>query len=45
VVASEPTDDEPGWQDVEDGTVITLTTDTELSTESALSLDGRISIR
>ena len=49
LVASEPADDEPGWQDVPDGTLITAdasgVTTTGLSTESALSLDGRISIR
>ena len=43
VVASEPADDEPGWQDVPDGSVITA--DTSGVTMSTLASDGRIAIR
>jgi len=43
VVASEPADDEPGWQDVPDGSVVTA--DTSGVTVSMPNLDGRIAIR
>lgn len=42
VVASEPTDDEPGWQDVPDGSV--LVADASGVTVSTLTIDGRIAI-
>lgn len=41
IVASEPADDEPGWQDLPDGTVITA----DASGVTTNSSDGRISIR
>jgi glutamine amidotransferase len=43
VVASEPTDDEPGWQDVPDGSV--LVAGASGVTVSALSVNGRIAIQ
>jgi glutamine amidotransferase len=43
VVASEPSDDEPAWQDVPAGSLVIA--DTSGVTVSALSIDGRIAIR
>jgi len=43
VVASEPSDDGPGWQDVPAGSLVIA--DTSGVTVSTLSIDGRIAIR